>query len=63
MFEGEEEGGDDAGPRSIGEVRDAFRALKRFDGVTMRLGDFEGPLLRDPRLRISGEARVQLTIR
>jgi hypothetical protein len=63
VFEGEDDGGDDSGPQSVADVRDAFVALKRYDGVTMRLGDFEGPLFRDPRLRISGEAQVRLRIR
>jgi hypothetical protein len=63
VFEGEDEGGDDAGAQSIAEIRDAFENLKRYDGVTMRLGDFEGPLYRDPRLRISGDAQVRLRIR
>jgi len=63
VFEDEEGSGDDAGPQSVAEVRDSFRALARFDGVSLRLGDFEGPLFRDPRLRISGEARVRLRIR
>ena len=47
----------------VAEVRDAFLGLERYDGVSVRLGDSEGPLFRDPRLRISGEARVQLRIR
>ncbi len=63
IFEGEEPTSDDAGPRSVGEVRDAFQALARYDGVTARLGDSEIPLYRDPRLRISGEARMRLRIR
>jgi hypothetical protein len=63
IFEGDEGSTDDAGPQSVAEVRDAFQALARFDGVSVRLGDFEGPLFRDPRLRISGEARVRLRIR
>ena len=63
VFEDEEGSEDEAGPQSIGDVRDAFRALARFDGVTLRLGDIEDPLFRDPRLRISGEARVRLVIR
>ena len=63
VFEGEEGSGDDAGPQSLAEVRDAFQGLARFDGVSARLGDSEGPLFRDPRLRISGEARVRLRIR
>jgi len=63
VFEDEEGPTDDAGPQSVAEVRDAFLALKRYDGVSMRLGDIEEPLFRDPRMRISGEARAQLRIR
>lgn len=63
VFEGDEGSSDEAGPRSVGEVRDAFEALARFDGVSIRLGDLERPLLRDPRLRISGSAQVRLLIR
>ena len=63
VFEDEEGPTDEAGPQSVEEVRDAFQALARYNGVSVRLGDFESPLLRDPRLRISGEARVQLRIR
>lgn len=63
VFEGEKGSTDDAGPQSISELRDNFVALARYDGVTVRLGDSEGPLYRDPRLRISGEARVRLVIR
>jgi hypothetical protein len=63
VFEDEEGSDDEAGPESVGDVRDAFRALARFDGVSLQLGDFEGPLFRDPRLRISGEAQVRLRIR
>jgi hypothetical protein len=63
IFEGEDPATDDAGPQSVGEVRDTFENLARFDGVSARLGDFEEPLLTDPRLRISGEARVRLRIR
>jgi hypothetical protein len=63
VFEGDEGSTDDSGPQSVADLRDSFRALARFDGVSLRLGDFEGPLFRDPRLRISGEARVRLRIR
>lgn len=63
IFEGDEDTSDDSGPRSVAEVRDAFQALARYDGVSARLGDSEGPLYRDPRLRISGEAQVRLRIR
>ncbi|HVF77748.1 MAG TPA: hypothetical protein VNA28_05580 [Solirubrobacteraceae bacterium] len=63
VFEDEEGPTDDTGPQSVDEVRDAFLNLKRYDGVSARLGDIEAPLFRDPRLRISGEARVELRIR
>jgi len=63
VFEDEEEATDEAGPQSVVEVRETFESLARFSGVSARLGDTEGPLFRDPRLRISGEARVRLLIR
>jgi hypothetical protein len=63
VFEDAEGSTDDTGPESVADVRDAFLNLKRYDGVSVKLGDFEGPLFRDPRMRISGEARVQLRIR
>lgn len=63
IFEDDEGSADDAGPRSVADVRDAFRALARYDGVSARLGDSDGRLFRDPGLRISGEARVRLRIR
>ncbi len=64
VFEGEED--DDAengGPQSLAEIRATFLDLERYDGIVSRLGGEEHPLLRDPRLRISGEARVSLRIR
>jgi hypothetical protein len=63
IFQGDASGGDDSGPGSLRELRETFESLARYDGVTARLGDDEGPVLRDPRLRISGEARVKLRIR
>ena len=65
VFEEEETGpsGDDPGAQSVAEVRDAFEGLERFDGVVARLGGEERTLLRDPRLRISGDAQVRLRIR
>lgn len=65
IFEGEEGGGgnDNPGLQSVAEVRDAIKALARYDGVTARLGGQERRLLRDPRLRISGETQVQLRVR
>lgn len=63
LFEEEERRADDGGPLSIEEVREAFLSLGRYDGVVARLAGEERRLLRDPRLRISGEARVQLRVR
>lgn len=63
VFEGEEGATDESGPRSVAELREQFEGLKRFDGVSAKLGDIEGPLFRDPRLRISGDARMRLRIR
>jgi hypothetical protein len=63
VFEDDEQPTDEAGPSSVAEVRDTFVGLARFSGVSASLGDSEGPLFRDPNLRISGEARVQLLIR
>jgi len=63
VFADEEGPTDEAGPQSVEEVRDTFQALARYDGVSLHLGDVERPLFADPRLRISGEARVRLRIR
>jgi len=63
VFEGEDDDAENGGPQSLTEVRATFLDLGRYDGVVSRLGGEERPLLRDPRLRISGEARVSLLIR
>lgn len=63
LFEDEGPRADDGGPQSLEEVRSAFLGLARYEGVVARLGGEERPLLRDPRLHISGQARVQLLIR
>jgi hypothetical protein len=63
VFEDEEEGGDDTGPQSLAELRSSFLALGRYNGVVALLGGEERRLLRDPRLRITGEARVALRVR
>jgi hypothetical protein len=63
VFESENTGPDDGGPSSLKVLRARFDALARYTGVTTRLGGDERPLLRDPRLRISGEARLKLRIR
>jgi hypothetical protein len=62
-FEGEDDDAENGGPQSLAEVRETFLELERYDGVVSRLAGEERPLLRDPRLRISGEARVPLRIR
>ena len=63
VFGGEDGRGDAGGPQSVGEVRLAFLDLARYNGIIARLGGEARGLLDDPRLRISGEARVQLRIR
>ena len=63
VFEDENSADDDGGPRSLRELRARFDALARYTGVTARLGGEERALLRDPRLRISGQARLRLRIR
>lgn len=65
LFGAEEDGGeDDPGPTTLGEVRDAFEEVERDDGVSARFSD--GPdreVFRDPGLRISGRARVPVSVR
>ena len=63
VFAEEEEGADHGGPQSLAELRSDFLALGRYDGVVAVLAEEERRVLRDPRLRITGEARVQLRIR
>lgn len=62
-FQDDASGGDDSGPASLRDLRETFRALARYNGVTAHLGDEERPVFNDPRLRISGKARVKLRIR
>jgi hypothetical protein len=62
-FEGDDDDGQTGGPQSLAAVRHTFLGLARYDGVVARLGGDERPVLRDPHLRISGEARVSLRIR
>ena len=63
VFEDESDNADDGGPGSLAQLRARFDALARYTGVTARLGGDERRLLRDPQLRISGEARLRLRIR
>ncbi|HWC27485.1 MAG TPA: hypothetical protein VG474_12935 [Solirubrobacteraceae bacterium] len=64
LFEAEDEpDAGDLGPESLDELRRDFQRLSRRDGVRARLGGDERLVHRDPRLHISGEARVRLLIR
>jgi hypothetical protein len=59
-----EEGSPDASPpESVEQVRAAIEALERYDGVTATIGGDDVDANRDPNLRISGDARVTVTIR
>ena len=62
-FQDDASGGDDSGPESLRELRETFESLARYNGITARLGGEERRVFTDPRLRISGEARVRLRIR
>jgi hypothetical protein len=64
LFE-EEGGGDDPGPGSLPAQRRAFAGLARYAGVRATFGGGRPlrPAYRDPGLRITGEARVPITIR
>jgi hypothetical protein len=50
-------------PESVEDVRDAIEALERYDGVTATIGGTDIEAGSDPKLRISGDARVVLTVR
>jgi hypothetical protein len=50
-------------PESVEDVRTAIEGLERYDGVTATIGDTDIEAHRDPNLRISGDARVSLTVR
>jgi hypothetical protein len=50
-------------PDSVEQVRTAIEALTRYDGVTATIAGHDVDAYRDPDLRISGEARVAVTIR
>jgi hypothetical protein len=65
--------GDEAGPKTLGALADAFAATAREDGVTASFrdpGDSDGSsatpeieVLRDPGLRISGSAKLRVEVR
>jgi hypothetical protein len=64
LFEAQERGTDDPGPTSLKELREAFEELSRFDGVSVKFGSAgDREVYRDPSLRITGQARVDLVIR
>jgi hypothetical protein len=50
-------------PESAEDIRTAIKALERYDGVTATIGGTDIEAYRDPDLRISGDARVTLTVK
>lgn len=50
-------------PDSVEQVRARIEELARYDGVVATIGDHHVEAYRDPTLRISGDARVTVTIR
>jgi hypothetical protein len=54
---------DESPPDSVDQVRAAIEALTRYDGITATIGGDDVEAYRDPDLRISGDARVAVTIR
>ena len=50
-------------PDSVDEVADAIEATERYDGITATIGGRDIEAYRDPNLRISGQARLELTVR
>jgi hypothetical protein len=50
-------------PESAEDVGRAIEELERYDGVTASIGGTDIEAYRDPNLRISGDARVTLTVR
>ena len=62
IFE-EADPGETVGAESITELRRAFAALHRFDGISATIGASpRREVYRDPRLRITGEARVRVLV-
>lgn len=52
------------GPRSFAQLGAQIAGISRYDGVTIRFGkDRPRPLLRDPKVRIAGQASVRVTVR
>jgi hypothetical protein len=55
--------GEEAGPESLAELRSAFEDLHRDTGVSATLAGVKRQVLNDPRMRITGEARLPLNVR
>jgi hypothetical protein len=62
VFEAQDTG-EDPGPESLAELRTAFSKLHRDTGVSATLAGVKRQVLADPGLRITGEARLPVTIR
>jgi hypothetical protein len=50
-------------PESVEDIRDSIESLERYTGVTASIGDVDIEAHRDRSLRISGDARVVLTVK
>lgn len=62
VFE-EADPGETVGATSIAQLRRAFAALHRFDGISATIGASpRREVYRDPRLRITGETRVRVRV-
>ncbi len=59
----EEGGEEEAPPESVEEIADAIEGLERYDGVTATIGGRGIEAYRDPNLRISGQARLEVKVR
>jgi hypothetical protein len=55
--------GDKPPPQSLEQLRQAVKELERYDGITATIGGREIRAHRDPDLRISGDARVDVRVR
>jgi hypothetical protein len=63
LFEESPGADQDPGAESLDAVRSDFEELARYDGIIASIGDRpEVNVYRDPKLRITGEARTRVTI-
>jgi hypothetical protein len=53
----------DPGPESLAALRKAFEALHRFTGVSATIAGTRRAAVDDPRVRITGVARVPVVVR